>query len=113
MSATRTSSAACRAPLDLTLPASEEIDRLSRVWKALGHPVRLKIMHILSASGGSVCACDVEARFDLSQPTISHHLRLLREAGLVMTEQRGSWVHYSVDRRQVAAAAHHLGALGD
>ena len=89
------------------------VDGFARVLKALGSPVRLKIMHILGRSGGQVCVCDIEAQFDLSQPTISHHLRLLREAGLVETEQRGPWVHYSVRRGEIDALARHVAHLAD
>jgi ArsR family transcriptional regulator len=64
------------------------------MFKALGHPVRLQIVELLSRFAGQACVCDVEDQFDLSQPTISHHLKILREAGLVVAEQRGLWVYY-------------------
>ena len=64
---------------------------------ALGDPVRLRILSILMASpGGSCCGCDMEEPLGLAQPTISHHLKVLREAGLVEGEKQGRWVHYRV-----------------
>jgi len=64
------------------------------VFKALGDPTRVEMIDLLARADGPLCACDLESRFDLSQPTISHHLGLLRKAGLVMTERRGTWMHY-------------------
>ena len=94
-------------------PSDDAIACCSQTLKALSHPVRLKIMHILRGSGGQVCVCDIEAQFELSQPTISHHLRLLREAGLVETEQRGPWVHYSVRPGGLDVLTRHIAALAD
>jgi ArsR family transcriptional regulator, arsenate/arsenite/antimonite-responsive transcriptional repressor len=71
-----------------------DADRLATIFKALGHPVRLQIVELLSRFGGQVCVCDIETQFDLSQPTISHHLKVLRQAQVVDSEQRGLWVHY-------------------
>lgn len=68
---------------------------LARVFKALGDPVRLRLLSMIaSRAGGEVCVCDLTPEFDLSQPTISHHLKLLREAGLIESERRGTWVYY-------------------
>lgn len=72
----------------------QEAQRLAEMFKALGHPVRLQIVDLLARFDRQVCVCDVEAQFDLTQPTISHHLRILREAGLVDCEKRGLWVYY-------------------
>jgi ArsR family transcriptional regulator len=72
----------------------EEAERLAGLCKALGHPVRLQIVDLLNRYGGRVCVCDIEGQFDLTQPTISHHLKVLREAGLVGFEQRGLWAYY-------------------
>ena len=73
-----------------------EAGALAASLKALGHPVRLQIVDLLSRYGGQVCVCDVEQHFSLTQSTISHHLKVLREAGLVEAEQRGLWVYYRV-----------------
>ncbi len=78
------------APLD-----AEQAETLARVFKALGDPVRLRLLSMIaSRSGGEVCVCDLTPAFDLSQPTISHHLKLLRQAGLIASERRGTWVYY-------------------
>src|SRR5581483_4724815 len=71
----------------------EAADSLATIFKALGDPTRVAIVHRLAAAE-SVCVCDLNAAFELSQPTISHHLRILREAGLVEAERRGTWAYY-------------------
>ena len=74
----------------------EEATKLAQMFKALSHPVRLQIVALLSRYGGQVCVCDIEAQFDLKQPTISHHLKVLRQAGLIESVQHGLWVYYYV-----------------
>ena len=69
--------------------------------RALSDETRLQIATLLASADGPVCACDIEARFDLAQPTISHHLKVLREAGIVSGEKRGSWVYYVLDKTRV------------
>lgn len=64
--------------------------------KAMAHPVRIRILRLLLESEDSLCSCDIEAHFPLSQPTISHHMKILREASLVESWQDGSWVRYSL-----------------
>ena len=65
------------------------------MFKALGDPVRLRLLSMIaSAGGGEVCVCDLSGEFDLTGPTISHHLKVLREAGLVDSDRRGTWVYY-------------------
>ena len=71
------------------------------LFKVLGDETRLEIVGLLAAAGGELCVCEIEPRFDLSQPTISHHLRLLREAGVVTAERRGTWVYYGLDPKRV------------
>jgi ArsR family transcriptional regulator, arsenate/arsenite/antimonite-responsive transcriptional repressor len=92
------------------LPAAPERDpRLDehtvQVLKALGHPVRLQILSLLNRAADPVCVCDIEQPFDIKQPTISHHLRILREAGLVDGDQRGTWVYYRVRKETLASVA--------
>lgn len=82
----------CCAPLPRTNRAW--LDGYAAAFKALGDPTRLEMIDLLARADGPLCVCDIEARFDLSQPTISHHLRLLRKAGLVEAERRGTWMHY-------------------
>lgn len=70
---------------------------LSRMFKALSDPVRLRLLSLIASyEGGEACVCDLTGPFDVSQPTISHHLKVLREAGLVDSERRGTWVYYWV-----------------
>ncbi|NIK59816.1 ArsR/SmtB family transcription factor [Kribbella shirazensis] len=64
------------------------------VFKALADPIRLRLMSIIASAGGELCVCDITPQFEVSGPTISHHLRVLREAGLVDCERRGTWVYY-------------------
>ncbi len=71
-----------------------QLRRRPALFRALGHPVRLEILGLLDAHGGELCACDIEAHFRLAQPTISHHLRLLKAGQLVSSERRGVWQHY-------------------
>ncbi|MGA5894448.1 ArsR/SmtB family transcription factor [Streptomyces venetus] len=80
----------------LTTPLDEgQAVELAKVFKALGDPVRLRLLSMIaSRAGGEVCVCDLTPAFELSQPTISHHLKLLRQAGLIDCERRGTWVYY-------------------
>lgn len=67
------------------------------MFKAIGDPVRLRMLSLIAShQGGESCVCDISPAFDLSQPTISHHLKVLREAGLLECERRGTWVYYRV-----------------
>lgn len=78
------------APLD-----EDQAAELAPVFKALGDPVRLRLLSMIaSREGGEICVCDLTPAFDLSQPTISHHLKLLKQAGLIASERRGTWVYY-------------------
>ncbi|MFI7102429.1 ArsR/SmtB family transcription factor [Streptomyces sp. NPDC050161] len=85
----------CRPAL-LTAPLDEDqCADLAKVFKALGDPVRLRLLSMIaSRAGGEVCVCDLTPAFELSQPTISHHLKLLKQAGLIDSERRGTWVYY-------------------
>jgi len=67
------------------------------LFRALGDDTRLQIVALLAAAREELCACHIEAHFTLGQPTVSHHLRILREAGVVTSERRGSWVYYALD----------------
>jgi len=97
------------APLPLTAQArtcasiptalrfsADQANRIAALSKTLGHPVRVQIVEMLSRYGGEVCVCEIERHFELTQPTISHHLRVLREAGIIDGEQRGLWVYYQI-----------------
>jgi ArsR family transcriptional regulator len=67
------------------------------MFRALGDATRLEMVGLLAAQGKELCVCELEAHFELSQPTVSHHLRILREAGLVSSERRGTWVYYALE----------------
>jgi ArsR family transcriptional regulator len=87
----------CCTPL-VREPLTEEwAGDLARMFKALGDPVRLRLLsRVASSAGGEACVCDLSSGFDVSQPTISHHLKVLRETGLLECERRGTWVYYWV-----------------
>ena len=87
--------AACCADLTTAPLAEREAVELAAVFKALGDPVRLRLLSMIaSRAGGEVCVCELTPAFELSQPTISHHLKLLRQARLIDCERRGTWVYY-------------------
>ena len=73
-----------------------EAERLATLAKALGDPIRLQLVDVLRKHAGKVCVCELVPLFDLSQPTISHHLKVLRDAGLVESERKGLWAYYYV-----------------
>jgi ArsR family transcriptional regulator len=96
----------CGAPLVREPLEPRAAVGLAQLFKALGDPVRLRLVSLIAAhEGGEACVCDLSEGFDLAGPTISHHLRVLREAGLITGERRGTWIYYRVDPdalRQVA-----------
>jgi ArsR family transcriptional regulator len=102
---------ACCSPL-VRQPLSEDwAGDLARMFKALGDPVRLRLLSLVAShDGGEACVCELLAAFDLTQPTISHHLKVLREAGLLECERRGTWVYYWVVPSALAQLAAVLGS---
>jgi ArsR family transcriptional regulator len=74
-----------------------QAERLGRVAKALGDPIRMQLVDVLRKHAGQVCVCELVPLFDLAQPTVSHHLKVLREAGIVGSERRGLWAYYYVN----------------
>src|SRR3989449_11507143 len=74
----------------------QRAERMAAVAKALGDPVRLQLVDVLRKHAGKVCVCELVPLFELSQPTVSHHLKVLREAGIVASERRGLWAYYYV-----------------
>jgi ArsR family transcriptional regulator, arsenate/arsenite/antimonite-responsive transcriptional repressor len=87
--------AACCPPMATQRVESSVAAQLAPAFKALGDPVRLQLMSMIaSAPGGEICVCDLTPSFEVSGSTISHHLKTLREAGLVDAERRASWVYY-------------------
>jgi ArsR family transcriptional regulator len=93
----------CPSVLAAPLDPSEAAD-LARGFTALADPVRLQVLSILAAAPeGEVCVCDFVEPTGKSQPTVSHHLKILSEAGLVHGDRRGKWVWYSLDRQRLAS----------
>ncbi|MHA6785944.1 ArsR/SmtB family transcription factor [Pseudonocardia saturnea] len=87
----------CCSPLVREPLAPGQAVELAKVFKALGDPVRLRLASLIAShDGGEACVCDLTDAFELSGPTISHHLKVLREAGLITGERRGTWVYYRI-----------------
>jgi ArsR family transcriptional regulator len=85
----------CCSPLVREPLGEADAAALAQVFKALADPARLRLLSLIASfEGGQACVCDLTSQFDLTQPTISHHLRVLREAGLIDSERRGTWVYY-------------------
>ncbi len=100
--------AGCCPPLSAEPMSREQAEQVAPLMKALADPVRLRLMSIVASHpGGEACVCDLTGAFDLSQPTISHHLKVLHDNGLLDREKRGVWVYY---RARTGALAS-LGAL--
>jgi ArsR family transcriptional regulator, arsenate/arsenite/antimonite-responsive transcriptional repressor len=74
----------------------DDAERMGRVAKALGDPIRVQLVDVLRKHAGKVCVCELVPLFDVSQPTLSHHLKTLRDAGVVDSERRGLWAYYYV-----------------
>jgi ArsR family transcriptional regulator, arsenate/arsenite/antimonite-responsive transcriptional repressor len=86
----------CCEPVAYPDVERDRAQRMALVAKALGDPVRLQLVDVLRKHAGKVCVCELVPLFDLSQPTVSHHLKVLREAGIVGCERRGLWAYYFV-----------------
>ncbi len=99
------STPACCQPLDQAGLTDEDAESTAAVFKALAEPARLKIVNLLARSPEPVCVCELTPALRLAQPTVSHHLKKLVEAGLLNREQRGVWAFYTLDRAAVARAA--------
>jgi ArsR family transcriptional regulator, arsenate/arsenite/antimonite-responsive transcriptional repressor len=100
--------AACCSPLTSQPLSVEQAEQVAPLLKALADPVRLRLMSLVAShEGGEACICDLNPASDLSQPTISHHMKVLHEAGLVDRDKRGVWVYYRVRPQALAS----LGAL--
>lgn len=95
----------CCTPFTLAPADAEQVARQVKLLSALADPTRLQIVSMLAGVDEPLCVCDITTRFDLGQPTISHHLKVLRDAQLVDWEKRGLWVYYSL-REDVLAQAH-------
>ena len=87
---------ACCEPVVYPDTERTEAERMAAVAKALGDPIRVQIVDVLRKHAGKVCVCELTPLFDVGQPTVSHHLKVLRDAGLVDSERRGLWAYYYV-----------------
>jgi ArsR family transcriptional regulator, arsenate/arsenite/antimonite-responsive transcriptional repressor len=88
----------CCQPLAAPSLTEEELASTAALFKALSDPARVKIVNVLAQTPAAVCACEFEPALGLSQPTVSHHLKKLTEAGLLEREQRGKWAYFSLKR---------------
>jgi ArsR family transcriptional regulator len=92
------------------LPAGKR-DIVVAIFHALGDPTRLEIFRLIASQPAPICVCDITSRFDVTQPTISHHLKVLRAAGLVTVSRRGVWAYYAASDQGLAMLEDPLGAL--
>lgn len=96
---------ACCAPLGASTLSDEEAEATAQLFKALGDPARVRLVNLLAQGEGEVCMCDLIEPVGLSQPTVSHHMKKLVDAGLVEREQRGKWAYFSLKREAVERLA--------
>lgn len=89
--------ASCCLPVRITPAQREQSAQIATVAKALSDPARVEILDLLDRADGAVCQCDLQPLFDISQPTLSHHLKKLDGAGLIHVERRGKWAYYSIN----------------
>jgi len=95
---------ACCAPLAQPRMSEADAETTAAVFKALADPARVRLLNLLATAEGPTCVCQLTPVIGLSQPTVSHHLKKLVQAGLLQREQRGIWAYYSVDREGIARA---------
>jgi ArsR family transcriptional regulator len=100
----------CYTPLACEPLSAQEAGDLAPLFKAVADPARLRLLSLIAChEGGEACVCDLAAAFELTGPTISHHLKVLREAGLIGSQRRGTWVYYWVNLDVLARLAAVLG----
>ncbi len=100
--------ACCPGPLSTTITEEEAI-LAARIFKAISEPARVRLLSMIAAAGkGGACVCDLVTPLEISQPTVSHHLRILHETGLLHRERRGTWVYYSVREEALTAVSRAL-----
>lgn len=103
--------AACCSPLTGGVLEEDPAQQLARVFKALGDPTRVRLVSLIAAADGAeACICDLTDPVGLSQPTVSHHMKLLMDAGLVEREQRGKWAYFSIVPGVLDSLARALGS---
>ena len=100
---------ACCAPVTQAVISDDQAEQVATLLKAMADPVRIKLISLIAAhDGGEACVCDLNDAFDLSQPTISHHLKILLDAGLVTRDKRGVWAYYRIVPSALSACANLL-----
>jgi ArsR family transcriptional regulator, arsenate/arsenite/antimonite-responsive transcriptional repressor len=103
---------ACCSPLVQEPIAADQAERIAPLLKAIADPVRLRLLSLVASHvDGEACVCDLNDAFDLSQPTISHHLKVLHEVGLLDRSKRGVWVYYAIRADALAEVAKLLGGV--
>jgi ArsR family transcriptional regulator len=95
----------CCAPLVAPALTPDEAASTAELFRALADPARVRIVNLIATAGGPVCACEFNAVLALAQPTVSHHLKKLTDAGLLEREQRGKWAYFSLKRDAVETLA--------
>jgi ArsR family transcriptional regulator, arsenate/arsenite/antimonite-responsive transcriptional repressor len=105
----RPAGAPCCEPVAYPDVRRGEAERMAKVANALGDPIRLQLVDVLRHHAGKVCVCELVPLFELSQPTVSHHLKVLRDAGIVASERRGLWAYYYVLPEALAQLSDWLG----
>jgi ArsR family transcriptional regulator, arsenate/arsenite/antimonite-responsive transcriptional repressor len=95
----------CCRPLGAPTLSDEEVEATATMFRALADPARVKILNLLATSAEAVCACEFEPSLGLAQPTVSHHLKKLTDAGLLEREQRGKWAYFSLDEDAITRLA--------
>ena len=104
--------AACCPPLSAEPLSAGQAEQVAPLLKALADPIRLRLMSLVASHpGGEACVCDLNDAFDLSQPTISHHMKVLHDVGLVEREKRGVWVYYRARPQALASLGALIGCL--
>jgi ArsR family transcriptional regulator len=104
---------ACCRPLVAPSLSDEEAAATSQLFKALSDPARVKIVNLLAQSEGPVCVCELVGPLGLTQPTVSHHLKKLTDAGLLVRERRATWAYYSLDPDALATLGGVVAVKGD
>jgi ArsR family transcriptional regulator, arsenate/arsenite/antimonite-responsive transcriptional repressor len=95
----------CCAPLASPVLSDEEADATASLFRALSDPARVRILNLLATSDEPVCVCNLIEPLELSQPTVSHHLKKLTDAGLLEREQRGKWAYFSLNEEAMTRLA--------
>jgi ArsR family transcriptional regulator, arsenate/arsenite/antimonite-responsive transcriptional repressor len=102
------STVACCAPVAAPSLSDQEVDATARLFRVIGDPARVRILNVLATNEEAVCVCSLIEPLGLSQPTVSHHLKTLTDAGLLVREQRGKWAYFSLRPEALARLANLL-----